>query len=117
MYLFSMLYTGSYILNYIYHYKSFHFIDWYYLSFVLFLYLIIYIIEKENRKNTFIIYVMLTIISFFLKYESKLSYKFIEELLKYFFENIKKVSSILLLTIYGISFFIQKLKKENIEKK
>ena len=67
LFLVLIIYTSSYIFNYIYTNKTLHFLDWYYLITILFIFLWYYVVDKKFKKNILILYGISTFLFFLIK--------------------------------------------------
>ena len=65
LFLVLIIYISSYIFNYIYTNKTLHFLDWYYLITILFIFLWYYVVDKKSKKNILILYGISTFLFFF----------------------------------------------------
>ena len=67
LFLVLIIYISSYIFNYIYTNKTLHFLDWYYLVTILFIFLWYYVVDKKSKKNILILYGISTFLFFLIK--------------------------------------------------
>ena len=67
LFLVLIIYMSSYIFNYIYTNKTLHFLDWYYLITILFIFLWYYVVDKKSKKNILILYGISTFLFFLIK--------------------------------------------------
>ena len=67
LFLVLIIYISSYIFNYIYTNKTLHFLDWYYLITILFIFLWNYVVDKKSKKNILILYGISTFLFFLIK--------------------------------------------------
>ena len=67
LFLVLIIYMSSYIFNYIYTNKTLHFLDWYYLITILFIFLWNYVVDKKSKKNILILYGISTFLFFLIK--------------------------------------------------
>lgn len=56
LFLVLIIYISSYIFNYIYTNKILHFLDWYYLITILFIFLWNYVVDKKSKNNILILH-------------------------------------------------------------
>ena len=67
LFLVLIIYISSYIFNYTYTNKTLHFLDWYYLITILFIFLWHYVVDKKSKKNILILYGISTLLFFLIK--------------------------------------------------
>lgn len=67
LFLVLIIYISSYIFNYIYTNKTLHFLDWYYLITILFIFLWNYVVDKKSKKNILVLYGVSTFLLFLIK--------------------------------------------------
>ena len=67
LFLVLIIYISSYIFNYTYTNKTLHFLDWYYLITILFIFLWNYVVDKKSKKNILILYGISTFLFFLIK--------------------------------------------------
>ena len=67
LFLVLIIYISSYIFNYIYTNKTLHFLDWYYLITILFIFLWNYVVDKKSKKKILILYGISTFLFFLIK--------------------------------------------------
>ena len=67
LFLVLIMYIRWYIFNYTYTNKTLHFLDWYYLITILFIFLWHYVVDKKSKKNILILYGISTLLFFLIK--------------------------------------------------
>ena len=119
LFLVLIIYISSYIFNYIYTNKTLHFLDWYYLITILFIFLWYYVVDKKLKNNVIILYIISTFLLFFIKILNSVQTFILEG--NDFFKRINNWNSYLftgIIVIYfTILFVLKKMKKIKIIKK
>ena len=113
LFLVLIIYISSYIFNYIYTNKTLHFLDWYYLITILFIFLWYYVVDKKLKNNVIILYIISTFLLFFIKILNSVQTFILEG--NDFFKRINNWNSYLftgIIVIYfTILFVLKKMKK------
>ena len=119
LFLVLIIYISSYIFNYTYTNKTLHFLDWYYLITILFIFLWHYVVDKKSKNNVLILYGISTFLFFLVKILNNIQV-FISDI-NSFIKRINNWNTYLIVGIIGIYFLILIVikiykKTENIEK-
>ena len=119
LFLVLIIYISSYIFNYTYTNKTLHFLDWYYLITILFIFLWHYVVDKKSKNNVLILYGISTFLFFLVKILNNIQV-FISDI-NSFMKRINNWNTYLIVGIIGIYFLILIVikiykKTENIEK-
>jgi KAP P-loop domain protein len=119
LFLVLIIYISSYIFNYTYINKTLHFLDWYYLITILFIFLWHYVVDKKSKNNVLILYGISTFLFFLIKILNNIQV-FISDI-NSFIKRINNWNTYLIVGIIGIYFLILIVikiykKTENIEK-
>lgn len=104
LFLVLIIYISSYIFNYIYTNKTLHFLDWYYLITILFIFLWYYVVDKKSKKNTLILYGISTFLFFLIKILNNVQI-FMSDI-NDFIKRINNWNTYLIVGIIGIYFLI-----------
>ena len=104
LFLVLIIYTSSYIFNYIYTNKTLHFLDWYYLITILFIFLWYYVVDKKFKKNILILYGISTFLFFLIKILNNVQI-FMSDI-NDFIKRINNWNTYLIVGIIGIYFLI-----------
>ena len=119
LFLVLIIYISSYIFNYTYINKTLHFLDWYYLITILFIFLWHYVVDKKSKNNVLILYGISTFLFFLIKILNNIQV-FISDI-NSLIKRINNWNTYLIVGIIGIYFLILIVikiykKTENIEK-
>ena len=119
LFLVLIIYISSYIFNYIYTNKTLHFLDWYYLITILFIFLWNYVVDKKSKKNILILYGISTFLFFLIKILNNVQIFMLD--INDFIKRINNWNTYLIIGIIGIYFLIPIVikifkKTESIEK-